>query len=299
MEEIDPMRKILFTVLFSLPLFFIQPLPAADAEHYKPYVLASQESGSIEQIFSRTKKALTDAGFSVAGEYVPYPGAYVIVVTSDALRTGAAKTETGGYGAVQRIALTEVGDKVQVSYTNPLWMGNIYRMGSDMESVAAKLEAALGRQQDFGTEDKWSARKLRKYNYMMFMPHFTDQVTLAEYGSHQEALAAVEKGLAAGAGGTLQIYRVDVSGKDESLFGVGLQEGEGADAAVMNVTDSGALKHTAHLPYELLVSGNRVLMLHGKFRIAQSFPDLPMGTFMKISGAPDGIQDAFQAVVGK
>ena len=31
-------------------------------------------------------------------------------------------------------------------------------------------------------------------------------------------------------------------------------------------------------------------MLHGKFRIAQSFPDLTMGTFMKISGAPDGIE---------
>jgi hypothetical protein len=30
-------------------------------------------------------------------------------------------------------------------------------------------------------------------------------------------------------------------------------------------------------------------MIHGKFRIAQSYPDLGMGTFMKISGAPDGI----------
>ena len=31
-------------------------------------------------------------------------------------------------------------------------------------------------------------------------------------------------------------------------------------------------------------------MLHGKFRIAQSFPDLTMGTFMKISGAPAAIE---------
>jgi uncharacterized protein (DUF302 family) len=293
------MRKILFAVLFLVPLFITQPLPAADAEYHKPYVLASEESGSVAGMIGNTKEALAAQGFSVAGEYAPYPGAHVIVVTSDALRTGAAKTDTGGYGAVQRIALTEAGGKVQVSYTNPVWMGNMYRMESDMKGVAEKLEAALGRLRDFGTEDKWTAKKLRKYNYMMFMPHFTDQITLAEYGSHQEALAAVERGLAAGKGGTSKIYRVDVSGKEESLFGVRLKEGEGADAAVMEVTDSAALKHTAHLPYELLVSGNKVLMLHGKFRIAQSFPDLTMGTFMKISGAPDGIQDAFQAAVGK
>jgi hypothetical protein len=294
------MRKILFAVSFLVPLFFIQSLLAADAEYHKPYVLASEESGSLTQkIISKTKKALAGQGFSVAGEYAPYPGTHVVVVTGDALRTGAAKTDTGGYGAVQRVAFTEVGDKVQVSYTDPEWMGSMYRMDTDMESVAKKLEAALGRQQDFGTEDKWTAKKLRKYNYMMFMPHFTDQVTLAEYGSHQEALTAVERGLAAGKGGTSKIYRVDISGKEESLFGVGLKEGEGADAAVMEVTDSGALKHSAHLPYELLVSGNKVLMLHGKFRIAQSFPDLTMGTFMKISGAPDGIRDAFKAVVGK
>jgi hypothetical protein len=293
------MRKILFAVAYLVPLVIAQPLLAADAEHYKPYVLASEESGSVAKKISKAKKALAGQGFSVAGEYAPYPGAHVLVVTSDELRSAAAKTDTGGYGAVQRIAFTEVGDTVQVSYTNPHWMGNMYRMDIDMEGVASSLEAALGRQQDFGTEDKWTAKKLRKYNYMIFMPHFTDQLTLAEYGSHQEALAVVEGGLAAGKGGTSQIYRVDVSGKDESLFGVGLKEGEGADAAVMEVTDKGAFKHTAHLPYELLVSGNKVLMLHGKFRIAQSFPDLTMGTFMKISGAPDGIKDAFKAAVGK
>jgi hypothetical protein len=293
------MRKILFAVLFFALLLNTLPSAAADAEQYKPYVLASEESGDVAKKINKAKKALAAQGFSVAGEYAPYAGAHVVVITSDALRAGAANSDTGGYGAVQRVAFTEAGDRVQVSYTNPLWMGNMYRMESDMQSVADKLETALGRQQDFGTEDNWTSKKLRKYHYMMFMPRFNDQVTLAEYGSHQEALAAVEQGLEAGNGGSAKIYRVDVSGKDESLFGVGLKEGEGADAAVMEVTDKGALKHTAHLPYELLVSGNKVLMLHGKFRIAQSFPDLTMGTFMKISGAPDGIKDAFKAVVGK
>ncbi len=292
------MRKTLF-IFFIAVLLLASLSAAAGADNLKPYVLASESGGSVAQLVGKTKQALVNQGFEVAGEYAPYPGAHVIVVTSDALRAGAAGSNTGGYGAVQRIALTQAGDKVQVSYTNPVWMGHMYQMDADMEAVAGKLAAALGRQQDFGTEDKWSVEKLRNYNYMMFMPHFTDQVTLAEYGSHKEALAAVEAGLAAGTGGTSKIYRVDVSGKDESVFGVGLKEGDGADGTVMKVTDNTVLKHTAHLPYELLVSGNKVLMLHGKFRIAQSFPDLTMGTFMKISGAPDGIKDAFRAAVGR
>jgi polyribonucleotide nucleotidyltransferase len=87
-----------------------------------------------------------------------------------------------------------------------------------------------------------------------------------------------------------------VNGKDEVLFGVAMKEGEGADATVMGVTDQSALRHTAHLPYEMLVSGNRVYTLHGKFRIAQSFPDLTMSTFMKISGAPDAIEKVLKEV---
>ena len=67
----------------------------------------------------------------------------------------------------------------------------------------------------------------------------------------------------------------------------------------MKVTDTAELKHTAHLPYELIVSEGNVQMLHGKFRIAVDFPDLTMGTFMKISGAPDGIEEKLRLIAGK
>jgi hypothetical protein len=59
------------------------------------------------------------------------------------------------------------------------------------------------------------------------------------------------------------------------------------------------LKHTAHLPYELIVSEGNVQMLHGKFRIAVDFPDLTMGTFMKISGAPAGIEEKLKLIAGE
>lgn len=123
---------------------------------------------------------------------------------------------------------------------------------------------------------------------MAFMPYFDDQVALGTFASRTAATAKLEAGIAASTQAKL-IYRVDIPGTEQSLFGIAILAGEGADSTVLRITDAGARRHTAHLPYEVLVSSGRVTMLHGKFRIAQSFPDLTMGTFMKISGAPDGI----------
>ena len=57
--------------------------------------------------------------------------------------------------------------------------------------------------------------------------------------------------------------------------------------------------HTAHLPYAVLVSGNKVYALAAKFRIALSFPDLSMmgkGSFMEIMDAPGAIQETLETL---
>jgi hypothetical protein len=177
-------------------------------------------------------------------------------------------------------------------------MAPAYRMKDGLADTAAKLEKALGKKETFGSKNGLTADKLRKYHYMMLMPYFNDQVELAKHKSYEEAVKTVENSLAAGKGGTVKVYRVDLPGKKETIFGVGIREGEGADEAVMKTVDYGELKQTAHLPYELIVSDGTVYMLHGKFRIAVDFPDLTMGTFMKISGAPSAIENTLKQVAG-
>ena len=262
----------------------------------RPYVLASEKPGVVADVAAQTRSALVQAGFEVAGEYPVSASAHVIVITSDALRAAAAKTPDGGFGAANRVSVTQAGDTVQVAYTNPAWMANAYRMPAEPEGVGAALEKALGRIEEFGSKSGFTAKSVRSYHYMMMMPYFDDQVVLGTFASRAEAVAKLEAGLAASKEAKL-IYRVDVPGTEQSLFGVAILAGEGADDAVMKITDTGARRHTAHLPYEVLVAGGRVAMLHGKFRIAQSFPDLTMGTFMKISGAPDGIAKALGALL--
>jgi hypothetical protein len=290
-------KTILYGCLVALVLLISIPVWSEDAS-LKPFVLAYQGEGSVMAKRGEVKAALEREGFQVVGEYAPYKGAYVIVVTSEELKNNAARSDFGAYGAVQRISLTENGKDLQVAYTNPLYFSQAYRLKGNLSSSAVRLEKALGRKEAFGSKDGLNAGKLRSYHYMVFMPYFTDQVELAKYPTHEEALKAVEANLGAGKGGSVRVYRVDLPGKKESVFGVGLKEGAGSDATVMKTTDIGELKHTAHLPYELIVSDNTVFMLHGKFRIAVDFPDLTMGTFMKISGAPSAIENALRQVAG-
>ncbi|GAB4356103.1 MAG: hypothetical protein Kow006_22970 [Gammaproteobacteria bacterium] len=289
-------RSLSLLISFLCALLLSSASWAEDPRFYKPYVLARITSDTLSAAVESTKTALSRGGFTVVGEYSPYEGAHVVVVTSDALKAVAAQSEFGGYGSALRVGITQVEDKIQIAYTNPSYMAHVYRMKGDLADIAEAMKAALGAEREFGSEHGNTEFVLRKYHYMMFMPYFDDQLELAEYSDHQTALQAVENGLASGRGGTRKVYRIDLPGKEESLFGVAINEGEGADKTVMTTTDIAPLKHTPHLPYELLVSGGNVYALHGKFRIAQSFPDLGMGTFMKISGAPDGIEEALKAV---
>jgi len=275
----------------------------AQAEGLKPFVLgAAPQQADLEQAAAAVKTSLQAQGFEVAGSYAPYPNAVVIVVTSEALKANAAKSDFGGYGAGMRVAVTKVKDKLQVSYTNPSYWAAAYRMKGNLEEVKAKLAAALGKQKEYGSEDGITEKKLRKYNYMMGMAKFDSlgDHELAQFKSYQEAVNAVEAGLAAGKAGVTKVYRIDIPGKEEAVFGVAITKGKGADKYIMDYIDFGDVKSTAHLPYEILVSGNKVYHLFAKFRIAISFPDLSMmgsNSFMSIMSAPGAIKDALTETV--
>jgi len=270
----------------------------------KPFVLASKGQGELAQKVEATKAALAGAGFTVAGSYAPYGNTTIIVVTNDELRSTAAKSEHGGFGAAMRVALSKVKDEVQVSYTNPPYWANIYRMAGELKETNAKLQAALGRVEEFGAKGL-SPAQLRKYHYTFGMEYFDEPSILASYGSFDEAVKAVEAGLAAGKQGVTKVYRVDVAGKKETLLGVAMK-GEGDnrmmdDKYLMSEIDFKDVKSAAHLPYDILVSDNKVLALYARFRIAASFPDLSMmgaNSFMNIMASPEAIRKALAATVG-
>ncbi len=300
-------NPVLKSILLSALLLFSVGNAKAEDELLKPFVLASKGAGTVADKAVQAKAALTAAGFSVVGDYSPYPDADILVVTSDALKANAAASEHGGFGAVQRIAITKVNDEVQVSYTNPVYMANVYRMQGDLAGVAAKLGGALGNIEAYGSARGMTARAARKYHYMLGMEYFDEPSVLAEYASYEAAVQAVDHKLSDNNTGVSKVYRVDLPGKQETVFGVALKGQSEADKYmddrfIMSEIDFHDVRSTAHLPYEVLVSGNKVYALYARFRIAIDFPDLSMmgsNSFMNIMKTPEAIRGALQKTVQK
>jgi hypothetical protein len=290
--------------LGALTLALFATLAGAQEALLKPFVLGSKSAGDLAQKVEATKTALTGAGFTVVGSYTPYANTTIVVATNDELKTTAAKSENGGFGAAQRVSIVKVKDEVQVAYANPAYWANIYRMSGDLKGTADKLKTALGKIEEFGAKGL-SAAELRKYHYKMMMPYFDDPDSLVRHSSHEDALKQVEAGLAAGKQGVTKVYRIDIPGKKEVVFGVAMKGAESDkfldEKYIMGQIDFKEVKSAAHLPYEILVTNEKVLALSARFRIAASFPDLSMmgdNSFMKIMESPDAIKKALAYSAG-
>jgi len=283
-----------FLIFLSIFIFLFAASAAAQQIHC-PYILADTPDGSFLKNLAGVKTSVKEAGFEIVGEYHIEQNSAVLAITNEELRKVAAQSKYGAYGAAQRVALTKRNNQLQLSFTNPVYWGSAYKMG-DLSGISTVLKNTLGFKKEFGSEDGLTNEDLREYHYMIAMPYFEDHNELATYTSFQEAVAAVEKGLASGKNGASKVYRIDMPGKDETVFGVAIKEGDGSDLTVIGNCDITETFHTAYAPYEILVSGKKIFSPHGRFRIALSFPDLSMGTFMQISGAPGDIEDVLTAV---
>ncbi|MDH5426228.1 MAG: hypothetical protein OEY29_14665 [Gammaproteobacteria bacterium] len=296
--------KFLLAVI-SLSLSSLSSSYAADDVLYKPFVMAKTPAGDFSAVIASTKSALTKAGFDIVGDYSPYENAHVLSVTNKTILNIVKDEERGAYGAVQRVSVSNVNGKVQVAFANPEYMAYGYRFKNNFKSVRADLIAALGYEKDFGSQGL-SEKKLRKYNYAWGMEEFDEPNSIAEHNSYKAAIAEIEKGFKSNKVGATKVYRVDIPGKDVTIYGVGLKSPKmfnkyQDDGYIMSVIDFDKEKHLAHLPYEMVVFGNKIEALNGRFRIALSFPDLSMAgenSFMNIMGAPGGINSALKAVAG-
>lgn len=293
---VKTMAGMLTAVALLLPLTGAQA-----AEKYLSFILAERGNGDFSAKVAEVKQKLTGAGFTIVGEYPFAENSHIVVFTSDALRKVAARSEMGGFGAAMRVSINKTGDDLQVAYVNPKYLAYAYRMKSDLANTAAALEKALGKIQPFGSK-ALTKRKLGKYHYTFGMEYFDDPYELVEFGSHREAVAAMEKKLVNNSAGIRKIYRIDIPGKEETIFGISMAAGAEGDEHMddgfqMSVVDFEELRQNAYLPYEIMVTGNQVIALHMRFRMAVHFPGLKMmgaNSFMKLMSSPEAIRKSLE-----
>ena len=299
MKTLISLSLLMIAVLFSTVV-------AADDTIYKPFVVASSGAGTLEEKTQSTRRALEAAGSEVYGQYSPVEGTNIVVVTNDELKNIAAMSDKGGYAAGQRVSISEAGDNIEVAFVNPLYIQYGYRLGGDMQPVYDALVASLGNAATCGGGDKkMTAKKLGKYHYTIGMQYFDDPSELGSFESYEAAVAAVEKGLAISPDALTQVYRIDIPGKQQTVFGVGMKmtnedEMDIDSAFQMSIVDFEGCKKRAYFPYEVLVDGNNVEALHMRFRMAMHFPNLSMmgkHGFTKLMSAPGAIEEALEKMV--
>lgn len=280
-----------------------------DSPILKPYILAYESSATLTDIRTKLKTNLKSEGFTILGEYQPVKDAnrWLIVVGNPSLTTSVQKIgELTGFAATLRVAITKESGVWKVSYTNPTYWGNAYfrddfpKVESNYKKVSAQFIAAMKKSgtykgTTFGSEEGVELDDLRDYQYMVGMPDFDDVVELEEFDSYSAAVAKIDANLKKGIAGVKKVYSIKIPGKNLKLYGIALTGTKG-ESEFMPKIDIGSPKHTAFLPYEILVDDDEVVMLHGRFRIAVSFPDLTMGTFSKIMSTPGNIEDTMETI---
>ena len=269
-----------------------------------PYIKVVQSQESIQALSERVIDALKLQGFEVLGTYHPANrgSLQAIAFTRKDLKNTAGKVaDRGALGAVMKVGLVAEEGKVTVSYTNPDYLLRAYlredynTYKGTLEAFAADLKKAMSA---VGTDftpfgGTVRADKLKEYHYKIMMPYFTDPVTLGEYASFEEGLRTIESNLKGKKGNTVKVYQLVYPEKNIAVFGVGLRDSEEGESHFLPKI---GVEHAAAMPYEIILQNKTATMLHGKYRIALHWPDLSMGTFMKIMSTPGDIEDALEAV---
>ncbi|MDD2893951.1 MAG: hypothetical protein PHF20_08480 [Halothiobacillaceae bacterium] len=274
------------------------------AADLKPFLAAPAQEGTAKDVGEQMKGKLKEAGFVVVGDFSASGNARILAVTSDALKKAAAKGERSAYGAAMRVSLVEKDGKVSVSCTNPEYFAAAYHMGNNVAEVKKGLETAVGCNEPFGAGEM-SAEDVAGYHYAIGMEYLDDVYTLGEFASFDDAKKAMEAGLASNKSGVKKVYRIDIPGKNQVVYGVLLNtkktNKDADDGHIMGVLEQGDKNRFGYLPYEILVNNNKVEALHMRYRAAVYFPQLPMlgdgASFFKLKASPDAIGEVLTEVV--
>ena len=269
-----------------------------------PYIKIGETNGTIQEVSDQVVKSLKDNSFIVLGSYHPANSSSlkVITFTNKVLKNTVIKVEDrGALAAVFKVGLVKKDGKINISYTNPDYILRAYlrenyaAYKSIFEEYGVDLKTAF---KDIGNEFEpfggtVATDKLKKYRYKILMPYFTDPVTLQEFSSFDEGLKIIEHNLKNKKGNTSQVYKLVYPTQQVAVFGVGLSSKDDGESHFLPKIGE---EHVAALPYEIILQGKEATMLHGKYRIALHWPDLTMGTFMKIMSTPGDIEETLEGL---
>jgi hypothetical protein len=267
-----------------------------------PYIPGDQvQPGKLAAVAAEVERKLTAEGFQVLGLYTPkYLPTLGVVVATDAGMLAKIRSFGGStiVAAPIRVGITTDG---AVAYANPdywdrAFLGERFAQAEPaVQSVQSRLAKALGAGPGFGGNE--SAADLPEYRYMMGMESFDDDKNLlATHPDFESAVRAVQDNLAKGKSSVSKAYELVLPDSKLAVFGVAMNSRDISDTLIIGKI--GVQDRIAGFPYEMFVVNNKVYALYGRYRLALAFPDLSMGSFIRIVYAPEDIHTMLKAVAG-
>jgi len=289
---------------FLIFILTIVSLTQLTAQMESPYFNLCSFEGSVESAATKVKNALHEKSFKVIGEYSVggNENLYVICYTRNDLEEIALSfADRGSLAATLKVGVKKNGNSVTVSMINPMYLFYAYFIDgieehentlkeiSDqainaIKSVGNSLEA-------FGGE--LEKKKLQKYHYKVMMPYFKDAEKLNTFSSFEEGLKTIQGNLSEELGQTKKVYELVYADKEVAVFGVALLNEKDGESHFLPIIGE---DHLAAMPYEIILQGNEATILPGRYRIALHWPELTMGTFMKIMSTPGDIKKTLKGL---
>ena len=295
----NDMKKLAVLVLSIICIY----TSYAQETKLSPYFKVGNSSENINTLADQIKTQLQSKEFEIIGNYQPEsnPNLKVICFTRSDLNELCLKSkDRGALASVIKVGLVKKGDNIDISLLNPDYMFCAYLQNYETDknkftSITNDVKNALSsigsEFSKFGGEVKIPA--LKKYHYKMMMPYFKDPVKLNEFASFEDGLELIRKNLKAKTGNTKLIYEQIFPDKKIAVFGIGLLDPEDGEKHFLPIIGE---DHIAAMPYDIILQGNQVTMLHGKYRFALYWPELTMGTFMKIMSTPGDVEDFMENI---
>ena len=296
------MKKILLATFIA----FFCVLQIGAQETLSPYYKVTEMEASIAEASQQIKKAIVANGYEVIGAYSPAQdeNLFVVCFTNQELRGLSLQfSDRGPLASVMKTGFVKENGKVTITILNPEYMFLAYwgeQLNGQEELLVMVSEKVKSIFKEFGTLENYGGevktKDLPDYHYMMMMPYFDDPDELNEFSSFEQGLETIRKNLEKKKGNTYKVYEQVFPNKKIAVFGVAQWDDETGEAHFLETVGEG---HIANLPYEIILQDKTATMLAGKYRIALYWPELSMGTFMKIKSTPGEIEDTMEGLTVK
>lgn len=274
------------------------------AQEQSSYFQVGTTTENMEDAMNTVKTALQNSGFNVIGEYNPAGSENLGVVCytrPDLEKIALSFADHGALAATLKIGFKKEGNSIKISMLNPMYLfyGYFIEGVDKQEKELAKIsEDAKTAMKKVGTDftpfgGALTKKELQKYHYKMMMPYFEDAEELSEFVSFEAGLKIIQNNLKNGKGNTKKVYELIYTDKKVAVFGVALLNPEDGEPKFLPIIGD---ENIAAMPYEIILQGNTATILPGKFRLAISWPELSMGTFMKIMSTPGDIKDTLEGL---